>query len=294
MVDCKFCGCDTTPTLVDRLDYEYGVQEQLDYFKCRRCGLVFADSVPRAKVPSFYATYSTHGQIAKSSVLSRMADRQTMSEMLARIGDNRNARILDYGCGGGAFLTRLAEQGYRNAVGFDFDPVAVREARRHGHVIIDDESDIAGPFDVITMNHVIEHLIDPIEDIARLSKLLLPTGKIVARTPNSESGLSARFGSDWRGWETPRHLHIFAPRTFWYFIDRPELAHLSADVATSNAMFFGIFHGSMRAPRWRTGFGKIARHVSAFAMRLMPYDREELVVTISHHNTDNQAPAAFL
>jgi hypothetical protein len=43
-------------------------------------------------------------------------------------------------------------------------------------------------------------------------------------------------------------------------------------VSTSNAMFFGIFHGSFHSPFWRmTVLGKMFRHLSAYLVFPVAY-----------------------
>lgn len=66
-----------------------------------------------------------------------------------------------------------------------------------------------GSFDVVTMNHVIEHLADPIGDLRRVRAWLKRGGTLVVTTPNL-SGLCHRiWGRAWQHLDPPRHLFIF-------------------------------------------------------------------------------------
>src|SRR5271166_800465 len=51
---------------------------------------------------------------------------------LARIPDNRDARILVISCGPGYLVNLLMKTGYRNVLGIDSDGRKVEHARRHG------------------------------------------------------------------------------------------------------------------------------------------------------------------
>jgi 2-polyprenyl-3-methyl-5-hydroxy-6-metoxy-1,4-benzoquinol methylase len=272
-VPCPLCATNANPFLQGRPDLEYGVPQQLHYFRCtsRDCGLVFAHPIPEELIPSFYGQYTTHLEQspARTTVLTRWSRQRTLRDAASAIGPpDHGGIILDYGCGNGQFLRELKDFGYRQLAGYDFDPKARDAARRVGARVVDSEEELGalGPFRAIVMNHVVEHLANPVADLRRLSHLLAPRGRIVIRTPNCGSGLCRVFGSGWRGWETPRHLNIFNPRSVNKMLQRAELSSLTIErTTTTNTMYFGIFHGSFHRKSWLTAHGKMARHLIAFA-----------------------------
>jgi SAM-dependent methyltransferase len=102
--------------------------------------------------------------------------------------------------------------------GVDFDPKAVEQARdKHGLTMYAGElREVAyaqDAFDAITLNHVIEHLPEPIEVLTECRRILRPGGHLVVITPNVNSWGRRRFTSHWRGLEPPRHLFLFSPHT---------------------------------------------------------------------------------
>jgi SAM-dependent methyltransferase len=123
-------------------------------------------------------------------------------------------RLLDVGCGSGAFLAQMAELGWRTQ-GIDPDPAAVAGAREAGLDVRQATlADLAtghhaGSFDAITLSHVIEHLHDPGGDLRRIERLLRPGGLVWIATPNLEALGLRRFGADWLGLDPPRHLVLF-------------------------------------------------------------------------------------
>jgi SAM-dependent methyltransferase len=123
-------------------------------------------------------------------------------------------RLLDVGCGSGAFLAQMAELGWRTQ-GIDPDPAAVAGARKTGLDVSQatladlDTDEHAGAFDAITLSHVIEHLHDPGGDLRRINRLLRPGGLLWIATPNLEALGLRRFGRDWLGLDPPRHLVLF-------------------------------------------------------------------------------------
>lgn len=108
-------------------------------------------------------------------------------------------RILDYGCGDGTFLGLLAADPARpaTAVGAELRASLVRdcEARLGGRpglsfVLIDqlDEPGHQGTYDAVFCMEVLEHVVtlDPV--LARLERLLAPSGKLLISVP-VETGL---------------------------------------------------------------------------------------------------------
>lgn len=129
---------------------------------------------------------------------------------------NKSGVVLDVGCGDGSFLRRARSCGW-NVVGLEPDSKAVANATalglpvyRGGIEYFSGETEL---FDVITLNHVIEHVHDPVKVLETCHSLLKPGGQLWVETPNIDSLGHARFQNNWRGLETPRHLTIFNQRS---------------------------------------------------------------------------------
>jgi SAM-dependent methyltransferase len=100
-----------------------------------------------------------------------------------------------------------------DVVGLDPDPKAVANAARQRLTVYEGGIEyFAGQthlFNVITLNHVIEHVYDPVKVLKACHALLKPGGQLWLETPNIDSFGHARFQQNWRGLETPRHLVLF-------------------------------------------------------------------------------------
>lgn len=113
----------------------------------------------------------------------------------------RPGRVLDVGCGTGFLLERLAERGY-SGVGIDLSPESVEHAtRRLAEIGADDRLSARvgsayeppdGPFDLICLTDVLEHLEDPRACLRALRERLAPGGLLVVSTPNRRSLPGAR------------------------------------------------------------------------------------------------------
>jgi 2-polyprenyl-3-methyl-5-hydroxy-6-metoxy-1,4-benzoquinol methylase len=124
-----------------------------------------------------------------------------------------DGRVLDLGCGHGGFLVYMRELGWR-AEGLDPDSEAVARACEAGvdarvgtadHLTAED-----GPYDAITLHHVIEHIHDPAKALARIRERLKPGGTLWIATPNVNAPGHGMFGTNWIALDTPRHLILLS------------------------------------------------------------------------------------
>ena len=111
------------------------------------------------------------------------------AEMLAFVPAGVD-RVLELGCGSGAFGAALKRSGIREVIGIENVPDAAEAARsRLDKVLVADvEKDAldlpAGAFDCLVCNDVLEHLVDPWEALKKLRVHLRAGGWLVASIPN--------------------------------------------------------------------------------------------------------------
>jgi 2-polyprenyl-3-methyl-5-hydroxy-6-metoxy-1,4-benzoquinol methylase len=102
-------------------------------------------------------------------------------------GDPRRLAVLDIGCGGGAFLRAASEDGARVA-GIELSRARAAACQRLGlmvqHGSLFDIGLPPGPWDVITMWDVLDHLEHPDRAIQLAAEALSPEGVLVARGRN--------------------------------------------------------------------------------------------------------------
>jgi 2-polyprenyl-6-hydroxyphenyl methylase/3-demethylubiquinone-9 3-methyltransferase len=147
------------------------------------------------------------------------------------IGECEGARLLDFGCGSGFFTVEAARRGAALAVGVDALETCLAAARvsaarkgvgeRTSFIWGESVSTVSGhgPFDIILMRDVIEHIADDSLHLSRSAELLAPGGRLVLATQNARSVNYLLEGSvqrillrrkDWCGWD-PTHLRFYTP-----------------------------------------------------------------------------------
>lgn len=134
---------------------------------------------------------------------------------LERLLDGDGA-ILDYGCGDGAFLVHAAAKLAPRPL-FGFEVAAHHETvlLADGAVTLvrgglEDLLSLLPTCRLITMNHVIEHLPDPLAVLRVLAERLLPGGLFEGQTPATGSLEQRIFGTAWSGYHAPRHTVVFS------------------------------------------------------------------------------------
>ncbi len=102
----------------------------------------------------------------------------------------RSMRLLEIGAGGGFTLAKLREMGFRNLVGSDLTHTTLEAMRGKlgsmALVAADAESlpFRDGSFDLLLSSDVVEHLPDLERHIAESSRVLVPGGRYLFKTPN--------------------------------------------------------------------------------------------------------------
>jgi len=261
--DCLLCGTPGNRFLTGLRDQLFGVPGMWSMSACPGCGFLWLDPKPTHEdIGKAYQRYYTHAdedpadRVARRPPFWRRKLRRIYRWALRRLGviEARNriigmflvglpkGSLLEIGCGNGARLARLASEGWQ-VVGQEVDPQSADHAQtRHGvSVWVGDLVSLgfaAETFDCILMNHVLEHLHDPVGVLKECRRLLKPGGRLVAVTPNARSLGLRRFGPHWRGLEPPRHIHLFHPGTLAKAAEVAGFSHCQTFTSPAHAELF--------------------------------------------------------
>ena len=113
-----------------------------------------------------------------------------VAERLIKLVPERDARILDVGCGTGALLVRLRTLGFKHLYGVDIAPPP--ESQGGINFLSCDLDSFNAPLEAGTVDlalavEVIEHIENIGQLLQELSRLLKPNGSILLTTPNVHS-----------------------------------------------------------------------------------------------------------
>ena len=131
-----------------------------------------------------------------------------------RLITSRPGRIFDVGTGDCRHFDELRHYLDLECAGVEIQPDVAFKGRERGYDVIEgtlesaDLSGHVGRYDVVSMNHILEHVVDPHTMLERSFELLRPGGHVIGQLPTVSSWENKLFGHNFGGYHYPRHLQI--------------------------------------------------------------------------------------
>ncbi len=224
---CVLCGERTELLYDDCRDFEYFMTNPANLVRCSNCRLVAMDPTPtRAELPLLYPpdyhSFATEGNPLARFLLGRYQRRQAGR---CRKHLPPGGRFLEIGCANGDVLAELADQ-FPVVHGIELSDEAAAAAQARGLDVFCgtlEEFETDQQYDLIFMSHVIEHVLDPVATIARITSLLAPGGVVYLETPNVGSLDAKIWKQRWGLIHYPRHLYLFDRQTVRRLIESSGL-----------------------------------------------------------------------
>jgi SAM-dependent methyltransferase len=199
----------------------YARKNGYQIWRCRTCGTGEVQPALRVRdAAQFYDREYYEGSSDIPGYCEYEADRPlrlaTARSRLRRITrrflTTGQARVLDIGCGFGEFLEPVDSSWLR--FGVEVSPFAAESAARLAGVQVAvgsaDALPLNGPFDLVTLWDVLEHLPGAGRCLREIRRILAPDGLLVFSTPDFSSSLARLMGRSWYLLAPPTHLKFFS------------------------------------------------------------------------------------
>jgi len=186
-VNC-ICGETSATTISNQDRYGFIYETVL----CERCGLLYSSPrVVEDVILDFYKSgdyrkvYGTVEEEEKNYEGHLMNAKIIFMDLAEAIKGRTTKTVLDFGCGGGWNLEYFKQSGFET-FGCDFDPTMIAMAKRKGFnaevgsfELIKDKK-----FDIIILNHVVEHFFDFMQNMFYIVNSLNTNGILYVAVPS--------------------------------------------------------------------------------------------------------------
>lgn len=169
---------------------------QYSIVSCVDCGFIYANTSGKAAdYAQYYENFSKYEDIniatgGGGQVFDKFRIDITVNWIAQHVPSN--SRVLDVGSGNGGMLQALNNIGFADLTGSDSSFKCIDRIKElgfkgwQGDVLSDDfYNKSEGKFDLIILSHVLEHLVEPLDAVVRLSRLLSKVGRLYIETPDS-------------------------------------------------------------------------------------------------------------
>jgi 2-polyprenyl-3-methyl-5-hydroxy-6-metoxy-1,4-benzoquinol methylase len=251
MPTCLLCGPDG---LAEPL-----FQARRPIYRCR-CGLAFAGRTEGEDLAAAYDEGYFRGGVYADYLGDREPIRRNAARVLSRLErEVKGRRLLDVGCAAGFFLEAARERGW-STFGLELSSFGAQHAREVLKLDVEQRSileppDGLGPFDVITLWDVIEHIDDPGRALRIVRRMIADGGRVLVSTGDVRSWLARLTRSRWRLFADPTHLWFFDEDSLGRLLEQAGFRVVSAarhgkHVSLAMALHQAPLPGAAALSRW--------------------------------------------
>lgn len=212
---CVICDGPTVPAFIATDRNRRLSDETFTYLRCHRCATVQLSPVPndlgRFYPPQYYSLPQTRDEFARTAAPERYK-----LELIQPVAPG--GRLVEIGPAIGGFAVHADAAGYQVSA-IEMDPDCCRFLRDvvgiEVHETADPTAALAahGPFDVVAMWQVLEHLPNPRQVLEAAAAALSRGGVLAIAVPNPQALQFRWFGPRWTHVDAPRHLTLIPPST---------------------------------------------------------------------------------
>lgn len=237
---CKICGAEGSFETWLVREMMQGTKDEFVYFACGQC-----KCLQIAEIPENLGDY--YGENYYSMQVEELSDITFDMPVTSR------TKVLDVGCGAGAWLLQKAAAGWGNLYGCDpfldhdrhyGDRVHIRSCSIH-------EIEGEGSYDIIQMSDSFEHMSDPLEALKSARRLLKDDGILYMTIPTWPNAAFERYGPHWYQLDAPRHLFLHSKESLDYLAKAAGMAVFERKYNSNYGQFVRSHLYQYGIPYWK-------------------------------------------
>ncbi len=181
-------------------------------FNCKNCGIVYLSQFPSIdNITKLYTDeylISNKSEITEIRRISQAAEQYFLIKSIEKYKCNYSS-LVDIGCDKGLFLDEIRRNGF-DTFGVELSKSSVKYCRNIGLKVENNIADFSRKFDVITMNHSLEHFTEPLNEIINLRNFLNPEGILLVRVPAFDSVWAKILSKRWIWFQAEHHYFHYS------------------------------------------------------------------------------------
>ncbi len=248
---CRICGAEGLFQSYLVREMMQNTRDEFEYFVCDEC-----KCLQIAEIPENLGRY--YGQDYYSFSLKEPENYQFGCPV------EHTEKILDVGCGSGAWLFQRANNGWGNLYGCD--PFLERELHYGDRVHIRKCTiqDMEGEdlFDEIRMSDSFEHMTDPLEVLKSAHRLLKPDATLQMKIPIWPNIAFDMFETHWYQLDAPRHIFLHSRESLEYLGQKTGMKILKMKYNSNAGQIIRSYFYQRGVPYWEQTDELIHAHFS--------------------------------
>ncbi len=242
-VSCPFCQRKSGLFFKTKDRNRRASEENFHYYRCPGCGLIFLSPIPNNLGEFYTADYYPISPTLEQLEAGARQERYKV-DLIRQFVPGGN--LLEIGPAVGAFALSAKQSGFEvEAIEMDAGCCRVLEEVVGVRAINTNDTkgalSVSGPYNVIALWQVIEHLPDPLETLEAAAARLKPGGVLAIAAPNPAAFQFRVLGRYWTHVDAPRHVFLIPAQTLIERGQRLGLVPVAVTTSDEGAMGWNQF-----------------------------------------------------
>lgn len=246
--ECPICLNKNIKFFLSQRDKNLGIPGKFSLWKCSNCKGIFLNPQPSYKESEkFYPKEEYYSLDKVKTEKYSMKTKIKLKLFNIYFSKNKNVlkriifspfkfiirgtiikegkKLLDIGSGSGQFLYEMKKLGL-DVYGIEPGKFDEKGNKKYGLNIKNMDIKSAKykkeSFDIITLNHVLEHMSNPNETLQEIRRVLKKEGVLIIGVPNTNSLAFKIYGKNWYQLDIPRHVINYSEKNLSFLLYKNE------------------------------------------------------------------------